>query len=436
MTASRVILMLHGPTAPFWRELGRAFESAGHRVIKVHFAMGEFVYWRRLGGIHYRGSLAKWPDYLRRLVAREGITDIVYYADRFAYHVIARQVADEVGIGSYAIENGYLRPDWLTLERGGMGAYSHLPTDPETYRGLATNLPPPDLVTRYPTGFWTEILNEITYAWFNFLYTPLYPGFQSGKHYHPIGEVLVGIPHLMRQRRLEREAAAVINTVQARGNPYFVLPLQLQGDYQIRDNSPFTHIAEMIEAVFASFARHAAAEAELVVKQHPHDNGAERFDTVVEGAARRHGLTGRVHFIDGGDLGALLAQARGCVMINSTVGLFSLRRQCPTKILGAAVYDMPGLTHQGSLESFWRAPEPVDGALVEAFIRVLAAAIQVKGSFYHKEGRQVAVATVVERILGGRVNQPGAFVDPPPRLDTARSLGIPVDRSPVETARR
>lgn len=431
MPATRVILMLHGPTAPLWRELGCAFEAAGHRVVKVHFAMGEFVYWRRLGGIHFRGSLAEWPVFLRQLVARESVTDIIYYADRFAYHVIARQVAEEAGLSSYAIENGYLRPDWITLERGGMGAYSHLPTDPEIYRKLASELPAPALGTRYSTGFWTEIIHEIIYAWFNYLYTPLYPGFRSGKHYHPIGEVLVGIPHLMRKRWLEKQAARVIRAVQVRGNPYFVLPLQLQGDYQIRDNSPFTHITEMIETVFASFARHGPADAEIVVKQHPHDNGAERFDIVVAAAARRYDLSDRVHFIDGGDLGTLLAQARGCVMINSTVGLFSLRKLCPTKILGAAVYDMQGLTHQAPLDGFWRAPEPVDGDLVEAFICVIAATIQVKGSFYHREGRRVAVETIVNRILRCEVNEPGAFITPPPRLAMARALGVPVDRSPL-----
>ncbi len=139
-------------TAPFWRELGRAFESAGHRVIKVHFAMGEFVHWRRLGGIHYRGSLTKWPDFLRRLVAREGITDIVYYA-------IASPITWSRGRWRKGWDRQLRHREWLSapgladaLERGGMGAYSHLPTDPETYRRLAADLPRRNLVTRYPTA--------------------------------------------------------------------------------------------------------------------------------------------------------------------------------------------------------------------------------------------------------------------------------------------
>jgi capsular polysaccharide export protein len=424
MLPSRVILMLHGPTAPFWRELGRGFERAGHRVVKVHFAMGEFVYWRRTGGIHYRGRLNAWPDFLRRLIRREGITDVVYYADRFAYHVIARRVAEEIGIPAYAIENGYLRPDWITLERGGMGAYSHMPVEPDVYHALAANLPAPDLAVRYPVGFWTEILNEITYSWFNVLWRALYPFFQSGKHYNPILEVMVGIPHLLRRKGMARLADATIEAQLASGRPYFVLPLQLQGDYQIRDNSPFSHVAEVIETVLASFARNAPGDTDLIVKLHPHDNGAENFGSVVAQAAKRHGLEGRVSFIDGGDLGRLLASARGCVMVNSTVGLFSLRQHCPTRILGLAIYDIPGLTHQGPLDGFWLAPEPVDAALVEAFIRVLAATIQVKGSFYHPDGRKAAVETIVARILDRAVNEPGAFVDPPPRLEKARALGV------------
>ncbi len=120
----------------------------------------------------------------------------------------------------------------------------------------------------------------------------------------------------------------MINAVQGAAT-LFRAAAAIAGDYQIRDNSPFTHIAEMIEAVFASFAQHAAAEAELVVKPHPHDNGASGSIPWLRPRRAGMGLTGRVQFIDGGDLGALLAQARGCVMINSTVGLFLLAPAMP-----------------------------------------------------------------------------------------------------------
>jgi capsular polysaccharide export protein len=95
-------------------------------------------------------------------------------------------------------------------------------------------------------------------------------------------------------------------------------------------------------------------------------------------------------------------------------------------VLGVAVFDIPGLSFQGPLDEFWNAPTAPDAALRDAFARVLIAATQVKGNFYHPEGRAVAVREAANRLIDQRVNEPGAFVDPPPRLERARTLGIPV----------
>ncbi len=85
---------------------------------------------------------------------------------------------------------------------------------------------------------------------------------------------------------------------------------------------------------------------------------------------------------------------------------------------------MAGLTHQGPLATFWNAPEPVDRNLASAFVRALAASIQVKGSFYNRAGRKAAIDEIVTRIEADRVNEPDAFENPPPRLKRARELGI------------
>lgn len=427
MAASgRTILFLMGPTTSFWRKLAGAFESRGARVVKVCFGMGDWLFWRPHPAVHYRGRLCRWRGFLEALIDREGITDILYYADRQPYHLVASEVARERGIPAMTVENGYLRPDWITLERGGMGVYSHFPDSPDTIRALAENLPPPDLDVRFPHGFWTEMVHEAAFHLFNYSWRIFYPFYTSGKYYDPLLEILIGLPRLLGRDAREAEARRTIKQLTTSPEPYFACALQLQGDYQIRANSPYSHIAEMIDEVIASFARTAAPDARLVFKQHPHDNNRENWAGSIQKSAARSGVAGRVFSIDGGDLGALLKKAKGCVMINSTVGLFSLRFRCPIKILGIAIYDMPGLTHQGPLDGFWQAPAPVDSALVDDFVKVLASTIQVKGSFYHREGRRRATQEIVERVLAGRVNEPGAFVDPPPRLAMARALGVPL----------
>lgn len=421
----RTLLFLLGPSSVFWRELAAAFEAEGMRVVKVCLSPGDWLYWFRRA-IHYRGRPSRWGAFLEQLIAREGITDILYYADRQPYHVIAADIARAHGIRTVALENGYLRPDWITVERGGMGVHSHFPDDPSRIRALASDLPDPDLTIVFRHGFWTEMLHEGIYQMATYWWRFFYPLFRTGKYYDPLLELVVGIPKLFRAAANTAQANAVVAAHLAGSSPFFVVALQLQGDYQIRANSPYRSIADMIEEVICSFSRHAPEGARLIFKQHPHDNNWENWGRVTRAAAARHGIADRVEYIDGGNLHGLLTKARGCVAINSTVGLFSIREGCPTKILGIAIYDMPGLTHQGSLDSFWTAPDDVDPALTRDFVRVLAATIQVKGSFYDPAGRKAAIAAIVGRVKRCAVNEPGAFVDPPPRIEKAWRIGVPL----------
>jgi capsular polysaccharide export protein len=123
-----------------------------------------------------------------------------------------------------------------------------------------------------------------------------------------------------------------------------------------------------------------------------------------------------VFFIEIGNLQAILHACHGAVIVNSTTGLHSLRAGVPTIALGAAVFDVAGLTHQGGIDSFWRHPEKVDKDLLNDFIKALAGSVQIKGSFYHAEGRRLGAEGIIKRIREGLVNEPGAYVETPPRL--------------------
>jgi len=142
--------------------------------------------------------------------------------------------------------------------------------------------------------------------------------------------------------------------------------------------------------------------------------------------ATKHGVIDRVLAVSNCDLKRTIRRSRGVITINSTVGLHSLRAGTPVKVLGMAVYDIPGLTHQGSLDLFWRKPQKVDKALRNALVSALASTIQVHGSFYHPEGRLYACREIVHRVMNDLVNEPGAFVDPPPRLARAIKRNVPI----------
>ncbi len=422
--SSKVVLFLQGPPGVFARSIAASLEKRGATTLRINLSAGDWIGWHDRRCTSYRGSLDAWPDWLRSFCRQHEVTHIVYYADRAPYHVAAAEVGAELGITCLTFENGYLRPDWITLERVGMSAHSLFPEDAGQIRKAGALLPEVDRKALYTYPFINEAVNEVSYNMANVIFALAYPGYVRDKLYHPLIDYLSNIPRFALAKRRNRRAYHVIDDIIATGLPYYVFPLQLQSDYQLRFNSQYDHIAEAAEEVISSFARKAPRAARLVFKVHPLDNGMEPWPKILRAVAKKHGVKKRVLLVDGGNLDQLLSHAAGSLTINSTTGLHSLRVGCPTKVLGIALYDIDGLTCQKPLDDFWRFGSAPDPELREALERLLAATIQVKGCFYSKEGREAAAETMAERILAGTVNSPDALCDIPPRLEKARARGI------------
>ncbi len=424
------VLCLQGPPSPFARELGAELTARGAEVLRINLCIGDWIYWHGPGTLNYRGSLANWESYLERLLVERGITDIVYFADQVPYHRIARRVAERLGIRGVSYEHGYLRPDWIVVEPGGQSAYSHLSEDPEQFKAVAKTLPDPDFGRLYQSDFKAESNGEVVYHLSNYLGWLLYPRFVRDRVYNPLIEYAVYPFRFRHARRNKVRSATQVDRLQMSATPYFVVILQMQNDYQIRTNSPYSDQRGYISDILTSFAADAPKDAELVVKVHPLDNGLVNWRRHLKREAQRLGVLGRVLYLDGGDLERLVAGAKGTITINSTSGLTALRALCPLRVAGIAVYDMPGLTHQGPMSRFWSDPDPPDQETVWAFLKVLASAVHVRGDFYGLDGRRAAArsfaAKLVERRIGGAIFKPH-----PPRLGRARRIGVPVRGWPV-----
>ncbi len=148
---------------------------------------------------------------------------------------------------------------------------------------------------------------------------------------------------------------------------------------------------------------------------HPLDNDLIPWRRIVEERAAVLGLNGRVFYLDGGNLDTLGEASAGMVTVNSTAGLHALKQGRPVKVLGTAVFDIAGLTDQQPLDAFWRAPQTPQAELANAMFRLLAASIQVRGNLYSRAGTDAGADAIAERLHENSLNQPGAFVDPPPR---------------------
>jgi capsular polysaccharide export protein len=98
----------------------------------------------------------------------------------------------------------------------------------------------------------------------------------------------------------------------------------------------------------------------------------------------------------------MIAGAHAVLSVNSTGGLSSLEAGLPTITLGRAIYDMPGLTHQGGLDSFWRSPTPPDRALFQSFRAAVMAACQINGAYSTKSGAERVAREAARRLIVAR----------------------------------
>lgn len=427
------ILFLQAPPGPFAPELADALAARGCRVHRINLCLGDAVQWGWRPAVSYRGPFEAWPAFLAHYIRRHGITDMLYYGDRLPYHRAAVDLSRTLGIRGTVYEFGYLRPDWITLEREGMSALSHFPRDPDLIKVAAARIPRRTLDTRYTHAFAVEAFREVAHHLTTYFGTPFYPRYNADSYYDPLLNYLSYIPRLMAsERRARRAERRTRNWLQTK-RKFVLVPLQMQNDYQLRANAPFRHQSEAIDAILASLQRAGPPDLDVVFKIHPLDNGREPWSRIVARSAAALGMGRRVATIDGGHLPTLLDHARRVVVINSTVGIHAIQRSRPLKVLGHALFDIPGLAHQGALDTFWTAPELPDAALRDAFVHLLAHTIQVQGSFYNRAGRARAVAEIAERLVSGTVNEPLPSL--PPRSTSqpasAAFLGLPSEAEPV-----
>jgi capsular polysaccharide export protein len=392
----RCFLFLQGPPTGFWHRLAARLEREGARVVKVNTCLADRLFWRG-SATAYRGSLRDWPRWLAAFCSRQGVTDLICYADRQPYHDAAFQVADRLRLNFWTMEFGYLRPDWLTLVEGRMGP-GNMPQDDDEVLRLGAHLPEPDWRSRYGHSFVEEAAAEVTFHLSNVLGRFAYPRYRSDRFYWPVHDYLAWLPELVRERRYSRDADQVVTGLTTGKHPFFLVALQLESDHQIRSASPFARQIDMIRAIFASFAAAAPAEARLLIKIHPLDNGLERWFPRIGRLARNYGLSSRVDVIKGGDLDTLLIHAKGVLLANSTVGLHAIRAGVPVLALGEAVFRRNSLCHMGNIDEFWCGSEPPDPTFSSAFLRLLATR-QLKGSFYDHAGQKQAIDEAARRLL-------------------------------------
>jgi capsular polysaccharide export protein len=391
LASKRSFLFLQGVCSPFFAQLADRLAAGGHRVMRVNFNCGDTVNWLPRDALRYRGKMSEMRPFLDKVYQRYGITDQILFGDRRPVHRPAVDHGEAAGVRTHVFEEGYFRPYWVTLEREGVNGHSLLPRDPDWFWTVGADLPDYGDGEAFSSSFAGRAVHDVFYHSFGFWNPLVFP------RYQPHTPVNAAVEYLGYARRLpllryyrQRDNALIVDLL-ARNTPFYLLPLQLNSDAQIRDHSRFDNMEGVIDYVMDSFAMHARPDARLVIKNHPLDMALVNYPKMIRRLSGKHGLEGRVDFLETGDLAALVRHAKGTVTVNSTVGSYALGLACPVVCLSDPIYNLPGLTYQAGLDAFWGGATPPDGELFRRFRNTVIHTTQINGGFYSRKGIDLAV---------------------------------------------
>lgn len=375
------VLFLQGPMGPFFRKLIHKLREQGTRAYKINFNGGDEWYSRGIDSTSFTGKADEWPEFLKQFIIDNNVSSVCVFGDCRRYHRAAKAITQEVGIGFYAFEEGYIRPNHLTFERNGVNGYSEI-----EMQGLqdwqALKIEPENVMGG-------TLLNRARYCIMYYNVAALkagkFPHYVHHRSFSAVHEFLRWCKALGRHYLYKLTERPIQKRLVERHNKqYFLVPLQVYNDAQIHYHSPYDSIAVFIRQLIISFAEHANPKDILVFKHHPMDRGHCHYGKLIEELAKEYNLEGRTVYCHDQHLPTLLNHAKGVITINSTTALSAFYHKASVKVMGDAFYDIEGLCSQQALADFWQSPDNIDYKLFLRLRSFLSNHGQVNGSYYRK----------------------------------------------------
>lgn len=399
---SAPIILLQGPVGGFFGAFARYIRSEyGIPVLKVQYNLGDIVCDRCDWTVSYNGAQSDLAAWYRQLFLAHMPRAVVVFGDERPVHRIARDIATAMNIPFFSFEEGYMRPNFVTLEHYGNNANSL----------LADAAVPAVIPFKSAPQHEHYGSNVVDAAWRASLY---FVSFAAGRsrfkryihHRHRgMAEEIAKWVWCFVQNKTRRKAeiATSVDIAERQAGSYFVLALQVYDDLQLLSHGRDWSAETLITQALHSFARFAPAGARLIIKQHPLDTGHRNYARLIAETAVPLGISDRVVYLRFANLQLLLQNASGLVTVNSTAGINALSLGCPVITMGDSLYAREGLAVDGvkmaDLDRFWQKPRPVDRPLFTRFKASLIARTQINGDFYISKAWPRVFKVALARIL-------------------------------------
>jgi capsular polysaccharide export protein len=398
---ARRVLILQGPTGPFFSELHQALNSHGFMVQQVLFNFGDRVFAGAKGCIRFSGSESEWETWLRFEITQHRPDAILLFGSSRPAHKIARRLAKNFDVDVISFEEGYLRSGYVSAEQGGNNQHSPLAQWSFTSTSRTdVNMAPTAaaLGSSFATmSFWAAI----------YYFARDLGSKASDTHlFHRRKERILplvwswGVHILCRLSTRVAEFPAR-RTLQ-RSPGYSRIPLQVSSDSQIQTAARGWSTPRLIDASLDALLM-AGKEQRVVFKLHPLERNSTAIKRLILHKAKQSKVDQhRITIMHSGRMGDLTRHSNGMVLINSTSAFSALHHDIPLLVLGEAVFRHDEIVTLGKTEAdiaaFFKLRHAKSRTTIDAFLTELKAQSLIPGDFYASRGRKVAIDGIVEKL--------------------------------------
>jgi len=396
------ILLLQGPVGGFMARLGIFLAEQGCNVRKIDFNAGDSFFSRGLDVLRFSGGLAEWKVFFNDYLESNPVDLIVAFGSERPVHKAAREVADAFRLPLCCLEEGYIRPGYITAEMGGNNDNSP----------LAGRLPDADWKIPVNVSDAKDFKSFSRFSVKSATYYCVRSFFTFGRSkelYHrrfsPPLECFHWVRNFYRRFTGEvRNYRVIEKLLEHHDKRFYLVPLQVAADANLQRAAMGWNSRRVIAESIASFSKAAPSNTRLVFKVHPLERGHCDYVPYIEEMAAEYGVADRVAVIDIGSMGLLARHCAGMITINSTSGLSAIFHGVPLLLIGKALYANSELAMcangEPDFDCFWSNGFVAPAALRRRYIEWLRESCLVHGDFYSEEGIEIACTGLATKFTG------------------------------------
>jgi capsular polysaccharide export protein len=403
MSISKQVLLLQGPVGPFFDRLHTQLLEDQSKCTRVLFNAGDKLFCRnKKSALFFEGNLDEWNIWLNEYLKNNKPSVVILFGSDRPIHSIARQVCKENEIFTLCLEEGYIRPGYVTLEAGGNNANSPL-------AGLLPDknqeINEVDLLSSSSKDHLKNSFRNR--CWYGFLYytcSELFSSDKQRKLFHKnlnlFNQAFNWLNNFIlwnfKRKYDQRFFQKLINS------NYHLVVLQLDSDMQSRFQSNGWKKIDLINETIKSFANIGLPESHLIFKVHPLERGHYNHNKIIKRIAENFGIEDRVWIVQTGSVGQWIRHSKGIITINSTSGLSAIYHGVPILLLGNAIYDNKQLVYKlgnkKDLDKFWSVKEKADQEERMRYLSWVREGACSVGDFYTQLGNRDISQNIIEII--------------------------------------